>query len=134
MALLFYPRAGQVFVGDFSDLKEPEMTKVRPVVVISPRLPYRSNLVAIVPISLTAPKHNLPFCFKLSRNYHPNEVDTLDSWAKCDMVMNVSLRRLSAFKVGRRRYTFPELSPEDLLGVRLAVLAGLGLDKLIRNN
>jgi mRNA interferase MazF len=134
MTLSFYPRAGQVFVGDFSDLKVPEMTKIRPVIVISPRLPYRSDLVAIVPISLTAPKHNLPFCFKLSRNYHPDEVDSLDSWAKCDMVMNVALRRLSAFKVGRRRYVTPELSPEDLLGVRMAVLAGLGFDKLIRND
>jgi mRNA interferase MazF len=134
MTLLFYPRAGQVFVGDFSDLKEPEMTKIRPVIVVSPRLPHRSHLVAIVPVSLTAPKHNLPFCFKLSRNYHPNEVDTLDCWAKCDMVTNVSVGRLSAFKVGRRRYAYPELSPEDLLGVRMAVLAGLGLDKLIRND
>jgi uncharacterized protein YifN (PemK superfamily) len=130
MTLLAFPRAGQVFVGDFSDLKEPEMTKVRPVIVVSPRLPYRSEIVAVVPISLTAPRHELPFCYKLSKNYHPEEADDLDCWAKADMVMNVALRRLSAFRVGRRKYAYPTLTPEDLLGVRIAVLKGLGLDRL----
>lgn len=131
MALLFHPRAGQVVVGDFRDLSEPEMCKVRPVIVVSPKLPYRSDLVAIVPISLTAPRHQLPYCFKLSKNYHPDEADDLDCWAKADMVMNVATRRLNAFKVGRRKYVYPTLTPEDLLGVRRAVLAGLGLDKLL---
>ncbi len=127
MALNFFPRAGQIFVGDFTDLKVPEITKVRPVIVISPRLPHRSELVAIVPISLTPPTHTLPFVYKLSRNYHPQEPDTLDCWAKCDLVMNVAIRRLTAFKVGRRQYAYPTLTPEDLAGVRRAVLAGLGL-------
>ncbi|MEQ8282945.1 MAG: type II toxin-antitoxin system PemK/MazF family toxin [Parvibaculum sp.] len=131
MALNFYPRAGQIFVGDFSDLKEPEMTKVRPVIVVSPRLPYRSEIVAVVPISLTAPKHNLPYCFRLSKNYHPQEPDDLPCWAKADMLMNVATKRLSAFKIGRRQYDYPTLIPEDLAGVRHAVLCGLGLDKLI---
>jgi uncharacterized protein YifN (PemK superfamily) len=131
VTLLFHPRAGQVFVGDFSDLKEPEMCKVRPVIIVSPRLPNRSEIVAIVPISLTAPRIPLPYCFKLSKNYHPKEADDLDCWAKADMVMNVATRRLSAFKVGRRQYAYPTLTPEDLLGVRRAVLAGLGLDKLL---
>ncbi len=132
MALLFFPLgAGQIFMGDFSDLKEPEMTKVRPVIVVSPRLPHRSHIVAIVPISLTAPKHDLPFCYRLSKNYHPNEPGDLPCWAKADMLMNVALTRLSAFKIGRRKYTYPTLIPEDLQGVRHAILCGLGLDKLI---
>lgn len=130
VTLLFHPRAGQVFVGDFRDLKEPEMCKVRPVIVVSPKLPYRADLVAVVPISLTPPRHVLPYCYKLSKNYHPAEPDDLDCWAKADMIMNVATRRLSAFKVGRRRYEYPTLTPEDLLGVRRAVLVGLGLDKL----
>lgn len=129
MALNFYPRPGQVFVADFTDLREPEICKVRPVIVISPRLPYRSSLSAVVPISLTPPSHNLPFCFRLSKNYHPNEQDDLPCWAKCDLVMNVALRRLTSFKVGRRKYVTPTLSPDDLNGVRHAVLCGLGLDR-----
>ncbi len=60
MPIPFYPRAGQMFMCDFTDFREPEMTKVRPVIVISPKLPYRSEIVTIVPISLTAPRHALP--------------------------------------------------------------------------
>ena len=129
MGLKFYPRAGQIFVGDFRDLNAPEITKTRPVIVISPKLPYRSELVTIVPISTTPPRHDLPFVFRLSRNYTPwGDADAV-SWAKCDLVMNVALTRLSAFKTGRRKYAYPTLSPEDLAGVRQAVLAGLGLDR-----
>jgi len=133
MALNFFPRAGQIYVCHFAGFKKPEMIKPRPVIVISPRLPYRSEIVAVVPISLTAPKHNLPFCYRLSKNYHPGEKDDLPSWAKADMLMNLGLYRLKAFKVGRRKYHYPTLTPEDLLGVRHAVLCGLGLDKLIVN-
>jgi mRNA interferase MazF len=128
----FYPRMGHVLMGDFSDLREPEMTKMRPVIVVSPRLPFRSDVVAVVPISLTAPRHNLPFCFKLSKNYHPNEPDDLPCWAKADMVTNVGLRRLDGFKIGRRKWHYPQLSDADLVGVRRAVMCGLGLD-LIEN-
>lgn len=129
MGLGFYPRAGQIFVCDFSGFKEPEMVKKRPVIIVSPRLPYRSEIVAIVPISLTEPKHDLPFCHRLSKNYHPEEPDDLPSWAKCDMLMNIGLKRLDAFKTGRRQYAYPELTPDDLNAVRRAVLCGLGLDK-----
>ncbi len=121
---------GQVLVGDFSDLKEPEINKIRPVIVISPKLPYRAGLVAVVPISLTAPLHSMPYCYRLSKNYHPKESDDLETWAKCDLVMNVSLRRLQGFKVGRRKWEIPNLSMQDLDGVRVAVMKGLGLDRL----
>ena len=130
MTLPFYPRMGHVLMGDFTDLREPEMTKVRPVIVVSPRLPYRSDLVAVVPTSLTAPRHSLPFCFRLSKNYHPNEPDDLPCWAKADMVTNIALRRLDGFKIGRRKWHYPELSAADLVGVRHAVLCGLGLDRI----
>lgn len=130
MAIGFFPRMGQVFVADFSDLREPEMTKIRPVIVISPRLPNRSELVAVVPISLTPPRGEPKFVYRLSRNYHPGEPDDLPSWAKADMVTNIALRRLNGFKVGRRKWEYPNLSRDDLDGVRRAVLIGLGLDRL----
>lgn len=98
------------------------------MIVISPKLPYRSELVAIVPISTTPPRHGLPFVHRMARNYTPWGKPATESWAKCDLVMNVALTRLSAFKVDRRKYVYPTLSPEDLYGVRRAVLAGLGLD------
>lgn len=109
----------------------PEMVKPRPVIVVSPRLPHRSEIVAVVPISLTAPIHNLPFCVQLSKNYHPNEEDDLPCWAKCDMLMNLGLWRLDGFKVGRRKYVNPQATPEDLSAVKAGVLHGLGQGHLI---
>lgn len=132
MALLFYPRAGQIFVCDFTSFKQPEMTKLRPVIVISPRLPYRSELATIVPISTTPPRHDLPFVVKLSKNYHPDATEQISTWAKCDMVTVISTERLTAFKVGRRKYAYPTLTPEDLSAVRTGVVHGLGLTDLIK--
>lgn len=130
MPIRFHPRMGQVFIADFSDLKEPEMTKIRPVIIVSPRLPFRSDVVAVVPISLTAPSHSMPYVYRLSRNYHPAEPHDLPCWAKADMVMNVAVRRLEGFKVGRRKWAYPNLTADDLYGVRRAMLIGLGLDRL----
>lgn len=124
--LPFHPHAGSVLVADFRGFVPPELTKKRPVIVISPRLPHRSGLVAIVPISTTASRVDLPYVHKLSRNYAPWGDPTDETWAKCDLVMNIGLARLSAFKVDRRKYVSPRISPEDLAGVRQAVLNGLG--------
>lgn len=127
MALGFHPRAGQILVCDFHGFKVPEMVKPRPVIVVSPRLPHRSDIVAIVPISLTAPRHGLPFVVRLSKNYHPQESDDLPCWAKCDMVLNLGLWRLNGFKLGRRKWATPQANAEDLAAVKLGVLHGLGL-------
>lgn len=112
---------------DFKGFVEPEMVKVRPVMVISPKLPYRSEIAAIVPISLSAPRRDLPYVVKLSKNYHPKESDNLPCWAKCDLVMNIGLYRLEGFKIGRRQWATPQATPEDLHAVRSAVLHGLGV-------
>jgi uncharacterized protein YifN (PemK superfamily) len=107
------------------------MVKVRPVMVISPRLPNRSDIVTIVPISLTAPAHAYPFHVRLSKNYHPLEADDLPCWAKCDMVMNLGTWRLDGFKIDRRKWENPQATGDDLLAVRHGVLWGLGMGSLI---
>lgn len=107
------------------------MTKKRPVIVVSPRLPYRSEIVTVIPLSTTAPRHTLPFVVKLSKNCHPSEPDEADVWAKCDMVTNLSLARLSAFKVGRRKYTYPIVIKEDMQLVKEGILHGIGMGDLI---
>lgn len=126
MALNYYPRAGSIYIADFKGFEPPEMVKVRPVVIISPKLPNRSEIVTIIPLSTTAPKYNLPFVVKLSKNYMPNSPVNLDVWAKCDMIMNISKNRLNAIKIGRRRYIYPNLTEDDLKSVRQGVLHGLG--------
>jgi mRNA interferase MazF len=131
MSLRFYPRMGTVLVCDFSAFVKPEMTKVRPVVVVSPKLPYRSEIVAVVPLSTTAPRRELPYCYRLQTNYHPDEPDDKPCWAKADMVVNIAPARLEGFKIGRRRWIYPQMTEEDLTGVRLAIACGLGLDRLL---
>lgn len=126
MPLNFYPRAGQILICDFKGFLEPEMVKVRPVVVISPKLPYRAEIVTVVPISTTAPRHEYPFVVRLSKNYHPKELDDFPCWAKCDMVMNIARHRLDGFKVGRRKYVNPQMDGHDLQAVRAGVMHALG--------
>ena len=132
MPLKFHPRAGEVLVCKFDGFTVPEMVKPRPVVVISPRLPNRSGLVTVVPLSTTAPNHTYPYVFRLSKNYHPAGPIDLPTWAKADMLLNLSLTRLDGFKVGRRQWVIPRMEQEDLDGVRLAVLHGLGFGALIK--
>lgn len=130
MPINYHPRAGQVLMCDFRGFAEPEMVKPRPVVVISPKLPSRAGVVAVVPISLTPPQTPSKYKIQLSKNYHPQEPDDLPCWAACDMVMNLGLYRLDGFKVGRRKWANPQMSGDDLLAVRRGVLIGLGLDRL----
>lgn len=131
MAIGYYPKMGQVLKCDFSDLQPPEINKIRPVIIISPRLPYRGELVAVVPLSTTPPKHDLPFTVRLSKNYHPEASDDLPNWAKCDLVMNIARSRLVGFKIGRRRWENPKLEDHDLQAVRYAVLCGLGMEDMV---
>src|SRR4051812_15983188 len=105
--LQFHPHAGTLLMCDFQGVIEPEMTKRRPVIIVTPRLPYRGHLATIVPTSTTAPMHAQPFHVRLSRNYHPLEPADLPVWAKCDMLCSVSFQRLDRFMLGRRNYIAP---------------------------
>ena len=126
MPISYHPRAGQVLMCDFQGFRVPEMVKTRPVIVVSPKLPHRHDIVAIVPISLTAPRHSLPFVIRLSKNYHPLEADDLPCWAKCDLLINLGRWRLNGFKIGRRKWASTQVTGDDLDAVRNGVKAGLG--------
>ena len=132
MAITYYPKMGQILVCNFSGFKPPEMVKVRPVIIISPKLPGRAEILTVVPISLTPPIREQPFAVRLSRNYHPKEPDDRPCWAKCDMVMNISRQRLDGFKVDRRKYVTPNAEKCDLDAVRAGVLHGLGFGDLLK--
>lgn len=116
---------------NFKGFKVPEMVKPRPIIIVSPKLPYRSEIVTVVPISLTPPLRPQPYAVQLSKNYHPEEEDDLPCWAKCDMIMNISRERLNGFKVGRRKWVNPQATADDLMAVKLGVIHGLGMQDLI---
>lgn len=131
--LQFHPHAGTLLMCDFRGHIEPEIVKRRPVIVVTPRLPYRSHLCMVVPTSTTPPDHPQPYHVRLSRNYHPNETGDLPVWAKCDLVQSVSMRRLDRFKVGPRRYLSPKISAADLTAVRRGLLHALGFPALTKS-
>ena len=131
MAISFHPRAGQILVCDFRGYEVSEIVKIRPVMVVSPKLPNRSHLATVVPISLTPPRREVPFVVRSSKNYQPAEADDLPCWAKCDLLANVSLARLNGFKIGRRKWATPQATGPDLHAVRLGVVHGLGLGGLL---
>ena len=137
MPLSYYPRPGEILICDYSTgFVAPEMTKKRPVVIVSPRLRKRTDLVAVVPLSTTDPiPQEAHHCAIHLPNPLPPPFDNPDMWAKCDMISVVSLARLDRFKLtraggGPRRWVSGKLSVADLKAIRAAVLCGLGLPSL----
>ena len=134
MTLKYPPAMGQILICDFSSgFVEPEMVKVRPVVVISPK-PRKSihSLCTVVPLSTTEPlviekyHHSLVFDRPL-----PKPFNAKACWVKSDMISTVSYARLSLPRSGRdtsgnRKYIKISVSPEDIGIIRQCVLHALG--------
>src|SRR5207248_7318416 len=125
MPIQFPVAPGTILLCDYSGFRPPEMIKRRPVVVISPRLPHRDHLCAVVPLSTTAPGRNVPYVCRLELAIGlppPFDGERL-CWAKADMVATVGFGRLDLFRTGRdvtrrRQYLHPRLSAADLQRVR----------------
>lgn len=129
MPLTFHPAAGAVVVCDYSTgFRPPEMVKVRPVVVISPRR-RGSQLVTVVPISSTAPSPIEPWHYELPPGAYPPARGPV--WVKADMIATVALTRLDRIRVkgpsGQRVYQVYHLAATDMLAIGLAVKAALAL-------
>lgn len=130
MPIDFTPKAGDILRCNFAGMRDPEMIKTRAVMIINPSIPYRSQLVTVVPLSTTPPRHDLPFCVRLSRNYWPDRDRMTPQWAKCDMIYNFRVERLDRFPIRNRQWTFEKATMPDLIAVRRGVLAGLGYTAL----
>ena len=65
--LKYHPEPGTILMCNFDKLglQEPEMTKMRPALVVSPRLKRRNNLLAVVALSTTDPIEIMPYHCKL---------------------------------------------------------------------
>ena len=129
MALGFHPHAGDIVICDYSTgFQPPEMVKVRPVVVISPRR-RSSQLVTVVPISSVAPSPMEAWHYLLPAGVYPPARRPI--WVKADMVATVALARLDRVKVkgpdGSRSYCVFRVGPDELLAIGAAVKAALGL-------
>jgi uncharacterized protein YifN (PemK superfamily) len=128
MALTFHPKAGMVLVCDFRGAIVPEISKVRPVVVISPNHPRRAGLVTVVPLSTTTPEPVRTFHYRLSR--HPIPSWSTAPWAKCDLVTSVSIERLDRVRLGHGKYGVGHVDEEELRQIRLAAARSFGVDAM----
>ncbi|MBV5339868.1 MAG: type II toxin-antitoxin system PemK/MazF family toxin [Deltaproteobacteria bacterium] len=135
MAISFHPDHGSILMCDFNTgFTPPEVIKKRPVVVISPR---RNNfqVCTVIPLSRTSPNPIEKHHHRLDPASLPKSLSGRDSWAKCDMIMTVSLSRLDRIQDGRgpggvRKYTTGKLTPEDFRAVRIGILYAIGLNSL----
>jgi len=134
MAIQLSPKVGSVLLCDYSKggFQPPEMVKRRPAIVLSPRLRHRDGLCTVIPLSTTVPLHQTSYTIKLTIPGVPAPFDSVDYWAKCDMIACVAFDRLDLFRgprlaSGKREYLKIVISSAQLEAVRRATLAGLGI-------
>ena len=112
--------------------RPPEMVKRRPVVIVSPRLRHRSGLVAVVPLSRTAPDRPSDHHCQVTMPYPLPGFPEVACWVKADMVATVGFERLDMFRTdrdqsGKRKYLSPRISEEDFERIKASIRAALGL-------
>ena len=118
--------------------RPPEMVKVRPVVVISPRIAARPGLCTVVALSTTAPDPVMQYhCQVDIRPRLPDWMQSDGVWVKGDMIQAVAFHRLDFIRVGkaqdgRRQYYYSTLNDANIKRIRKAVLSGLGLAQLTK--
>lgn len=125
MALKYQPKEKSVLMCDFSQFNAPEMTKVRPVIVVAKHKKNR-ELVTIVPLSTTEPVPLAEYHYAMPVNPLPDK-QHIQCWAKCDMVYTVSLARLDRYKIAKREYIVPQISDDDFKKVKQCLAKALNL-------
>lgn len=122
MAITFVPDPGDVLMCNFEGFMPPEMTKVRPVIVLSPRSRrIVPDTYIVVPTSTTMPASVAGWHCELKRGSYACFNAAVPIWAKCDMLTCVAAHRLDRVKVAGR-YNRVQIRKGDLLRVRQAVL------------
>ncbi len=129
MSIPFVPNAGTVLMCDFSGFVPPEMTKVRHVVVISPRS-RRTNLqngtCLVVPFSTQPPVHVEPYHVLIGRGIYPFFHADKEVWAKANLITHVSFARLDRVLIDGR-YSHAELNLDDFKRIKFAVGHAIGI-------
>ena len=100
MTISFVPSAGDVLMCDFDGFKPPEMTKIRPVIILSPRSRRAfPDTYIVVPTSRTPPASVEGWHCQLKRGSYPCFDQSVPIWAKCDRVTCIAARRLDLAEV-----------------------------------
>ena len=122
---------------DFSrGFVEPEMVKVRPVIVLKTN--SRSKLVTVIPLSTVAPNPIQDYHIEIPMKELPNYryFNQKPSWLKGDMIYTVSWHRLNPIRINKkskgRTYHKGRVSLDLLTKIEICAINGLGLKRLIR--
>jgi mRNA interferase MazF len=132
MAITFVPDAGTVLMCDFTGFIPPEMTKIRHVVVISPRgrtVNIKNGTCLVVPFSTAGPLRLEPYHVLMPAGVYPFFKAEIEVWAKTNLVSHVSFARLDRVIVGGR-HAHAELNPADFGRIKQGVLHAMGLGHL----
>lgn len=114
----FFPKPGMVLICDYTKGSiYPEMTKKRPVIVVSPYSINKRKLCIVVPLSTVTPDFIEFFHYKLPAGKYNFQDKRKDSWVKCNMISTVSIYRLDRIK-HLRKFTAPLISSKDLKAIR----------------
>ena len=134
MAITYFKRKGQVLLCHYPiNAPKGEMIKLRPVVVVSPRISTRPSICTVVPLSTTEPNPSRPYHHKIIENIElPSPWNANERWVKADMISVVSFERLDNFRCGRdengkRIYNNFFVSDDDLNAIMVCVMRSLGL-------
>jgi uncharacterized protein YifN (PemK superfamily) len=101
------------------------MVKTRPVIIVSPNHLPRPGLYTVVPMSTTEPDPVQPYHYCFPKNPMPQKDGV--AWAKCDMVVTVSVDRLDRLKIARGTYTIRFVTKEELAAIRDCMKHALGI-------
>lgn len=141
MAITFHPRTGQILLCDFSKgFKPPEMVKSsRPIVVLTPPVQGRADLVTVVALSTVTPNPVMPYHYLLPKQSMPQlgRFQQKETWLKGDMIYTVGFHRLDLIRLGKtnpnngkRLYFNQKLGREQMTEIYKCVLHGLNLSRL----
>ena len=140
MPISEHPIPGTIIMCDFKQgFREPEMTKRRAVVVVSPKIAMRPGVCTVVCLSTTAPDPKMPYHAQI--DIRPKLPDPLESdgvWIKGDMIYAVGFHRLDLIRIGKkangdRIYRFDILDNEQMKLIKTCVLRSIGLNTLTRH-
>lgn len=134
MSILYNIKPGLIASCDFDGLRQPEMIKKRPVVVLTPT---HGGLVTVVACSGTPPSPPTRTHMKLNPKQLPKiAFFNGETWVKGDMIYRVSMERLDLYKLpgrgsdGKRKYHKELIGRESMKNIYGCVMHGLNLGHL----
>lgn len=138
MAIKYHPERGTIIICDFKGMLSPEMSKRRPVIVVSSRPRRECNrLCTVVALSTTPPNPKMQYNNTLRIEPPlPAPYDNDIQWLKGDMIYRMSFDRLNLpikgkDGDGKRIYHIEILDQKTMEMVENCLLHSIGLSKLV---